>query len=96
MTEQTGATFTLPDSLTIRQQLKIKQQLLQNFNDGQTLATWWEIGKGLFTDWKSELVPDPAAVDLDAETDPRVANIVMDAAFAVSNWFAGLGNVEKK
>lgn len=90
------ARFDMPDKLTVRQQLAIRNRIMRSQVGGADLIPlWWEIGKELMTGWSSDSVPDPTAVDLDTETDPDVANVVWEAALMVANWFNHLGDVEK-
>ena len=90
------ARFDMPDTLTVRQQLAIRNRITRAQVRGSDLIPlWWEIGKELMTGWSSDSVPDPTAVDLDTETNPAVANVVWEAALMVADWFHSLGNVEK-
>lgn len=88
------ATFTLPDTLTVRQQLRFTERVSMRRIDGY-LVGYWEAGVPLITNWQCEIIADPTAVDLDKETDPRVTAIVINAANKISEWYAGLGDVEK-
>lgn len=92
--ERIDARFDLPDTLTVRQQLHIRSRILYTKRD-DLLPLWWEIGQQYMSNWQSDYVADPKAVNLDTETDPHVANVVTIAAFQIANWFNGLGNVEK-
>lgn len=91
----TEATFTLPDTLTVRQQLKFAGQLGRVFEYGGHFTAYWQAGIEFITDWQCDLIPDPTAVNIDTETDPRVTRIIISAANAIADWYLNLGNVEK-
>jgi hypothetical protein len=78
--EMLGLTFTLPEQLTVREQLTFRERLFLSADDTDMYSRYWDAALPLVEDWQCEIVPDPQAVDLDAETDRRVADIV--------NWFA--------
>ena len=93
-TETIKATFTLPDTLTVRQQLKFAAEIGKHAQEGYLIA-YWEMGKTVLTNWQCDLIPDPSAVDIDTETDPRITKIIIKAANEVAKWYLDLGNVEK-
>ena len=100
--------FTLPDKVTVRQQLQYKGRA---FNTGlqseDVYVRHWVGVQPLIGEWTSTqqnkdgsykpctAVPDPANVDLDKETDPIVADIVFWASNLAANHMAKLETVPK-
>ena len=73
--EPLGVSFELPDRVTVRQQLAYRGAVALASQDN-TFAIHWKAAQPLLEKWTCERVPDPAAVDLDEETDAVVADIV--------------------
>jgi hypothetical protein len=73
--EALGVSFEMPDRVTVRQQLAYRGQVALAASDN-TFAVHWKAAQPLLQNWACEKLPDPAAVDLDEETDTAVADIV--------------------
>lgn len=75
--DELGVRFTLPDNPTVGQQLRYRGRVFATgyFTEDVYLRMWLGF-LGLYSDWESESVPDPKAVDLETETDPAVADVV--------------------
>lgn len=92
--EALGVSFSLPDKLTVRQQLAFRQRLAAS--DGDLYSRYFMASVPLIEDWQCELVPVVADVDLDTETRTSVADIVQWMANEVAIYFTDLGTVPKK
>ena len=93
--EVLGLSFTLPESLTVRQQLAFRERLFTSIGELDMYSRYWEAARPLIEDWDCELVPDPTAVDLDTETDGRIADIVNWVANMVAGHMNALDDVPK-
>lgn len=78
-----GARFTLPDRLTVRQQLAYYSSRLTTGPE-DVFAAQWRGALALMEGWTCELLSDPAGADLDALTDPRITGLVLWAGTTVS------------
>lgn len=87
------ATFSLPDTLTVRQHLAFQSAV--GGERGNYLAGYWEAGKQYISDWQSDTVADPLAINLDTETNPAVARLILWCANEIAAWYYGLTNIEK-
>jgi len=94
--ERLGVRFTLPDSITVRQQLQYRGRA---FNAGllteDVYVRHWVGMLALLGEWECELVPDPKQLDLDTSTDPRVADIVFWVSNMAANHMVELESVPK-
>ena len=94
--EALGASFTLPKQFTVRQNLTYKGIVGRAKGDDYFIE-YWRAGQKLLEDWQSELIPDFAAVDIETETDPRIADTIFWAANTIARHMMTLtsGGVEK-
>lgn len=78
-----GVSFEVPDRFSVREQLAFRAAVVDA--EGQTnYERYWQAAQTIVTTWSCELIPDPAALDLDAADDYRIANIVQWAANTVA------------
>jgi hypothetical protein len=89
--EELKTSFTLPAKVTVRQQLAYKGVIGRMRGRDDYYAGYWSGGLALIGDWQSEILPDPAAVDLDEETNPDVADLIFWAASVVAGHMMTLG-----
>lgn len=92
--ESLGLSFTLPDKPTVRQQMTYMSEAAFAFGK-QRFEQYWLGAVAIVQDWKCDLVPDPARLNLDEATDPRVADIVMWVGWEVKEYITRLDNVPK-
>lgn len=77
--------FTIPDRLSVRQQLRYRSCLdVFAGDDGGLYIRAWRGAVSILENWQSEILPDKDA-DLDAIDDPKAA----DVAYWVANVAAG-------
>lgn len=99
--EALGISFTLPSRLTVREHLAFRTRLNSYFStlnvevgdDGEPVqaveedvySPYWTAGLRMIADWQCDYLPDPAALDLDEETDIRVARAVIWTANTIAS-----------
>ena len=86
--EKLGCSFSLPDALTVRQQLSFWDRFFNGEGECNAVRNW-EAGKSLITNWQCEDMPD-ANASLDEMTGVKQARIVTWAGQQVSNMIMGL------
>lgn len=92
--EALGVKFSLPDAIPVSKQLLFRGGVWgRRGNDN--FIRFWEGAKELVQDWECELIADPLALDLDAETDPRIADIVQYVGVQTAGHITDLGAVPK-
>ena len=92
--KQLGVCFSLPDKLTVREQLAYREQVLLNIDDNAYIRNWIA-GIPLLKEWQCEAIPEPEAFDFDSETDMRKADIVNFVANTVAGHMLTLEDVPK-
>ena len=89
-----GVKFSVPDELTVRQQLAFRSELFLT-QDMDRFERFWIGAQHLIEDWECELIPDRAALDLETETNPAIADIVNYVGTTVAGHLAMIGAVPK-
>ena len=89
-----GVKFSIADKLTIRQQLAFRSELFLT-RDRDRFERFWIGSQHLIEDWECEKIPDRAALDLEVETDPAIADIVNYVGTTVAGHLAKIGAVPK-
>jgi hypothetical protein len=79
--EKLGCSFTLPDKVTVRQQLRYYAAVTTERDEPTQVQMWAGVGV-LAEDWKCEALPDPKT-SMDDMTNPVQARIVAWAGLAV-------------
>ncbi len=76
--EDLGVRFTLPDAPTVGQQLRYRGRVYATgfFSEDVYIRTWLGF-LALYQEWECEAVPNPKELDLEKETGPKVADVVM-------------------
>jgi hypothetical protein len=85
-----GCTFTIPDKITVRQQLEY-------FSAGAGLPLalrHWEGAKTLVQKWECAELPD-YTVDLDSITDPKATTFIIWAGIQVMQFVNALDSIPK-
>ena len=93
--EALGVSFELPERMSVRKQLEFRSRIA-NARGESSYTRFWEAAAVIVDKWQCELIPDPAALDLDTADDPRVADIVQWAANTVAGHITGLEIPSKK
>lgn len=88
-----GVSFTLPDSLTVRQQLRHRERILLNAAEDAYTRNWLA-ALPLISDWQSDDIPDLDEFDLDDATSVKQANIVQWVANIVAGYVFELEDVD--
>ena len=104
--ERIGVSFTLPDEITVREQLRYKIAMWirweaqpdkdpSEWNELEFYDRAWRAAKTVVKDWECEAIPDLDDFDMAESTDPKAANVVFWTCNAVSGHMNGLGQVPK-
>ena len=91
--EKLGVSFTLPDKLTVRQQLDWRGRVFETV--GTTFLRHWQAVKPLIEDWAYE--PDSVLedIDIDTATDKALADVIFWASNEAAGHMAGLDAIPK-
>ncbi len=93
--EDLGLSFGLPVDMTVRERLQYRERLFLTIDTADMYSRYWDAVQPLLADWTCEIMPDPAAVDLDVETDPRMVEIVVFVANTVAGHMHDVEEVPK-
>lgn len=89
-----GVSFSLPERVTVRQQLGyISEAGLARGRD--LFERYWYGARNLVQNWQCELIPDPMILDLDKATDPKIAMIVTWVGIEVKGYMDRLDTLPK-
>jgi hypothetical protein len=91
--ENLGVSFSLPETVTVRQQLAYYSEAALAFGD-DLFPRLWAGAKTLIQNWQCEDVP--LDTDLDASSNPKAAPVMIWAGMRVRDFIDGLEKVEKK
>lgn len=92
--DKLGLSFAVPDSVTVKKQLQFKSAISAS-EKVDVYEQFWKGAIVVMQDWQCALLPDPAALDLEKETNPRVADIVVWAGNQVAAHMFSLEDVPK-
>ena len=90
--EQLGASFKLPERITVRQQLAYYSEAALAFGD-EFLVRLWKGARTLIQDWQCEGVP--LDIDIETDTNPKAASVMIWAAMRVKNYMDSLDELPK-
>lgn len=90
--EELDVSFEIPDKPTVRQQLAYKAALATG---GDWISRGWAGFLAIMQDWQCAKVPDVLALDMDKETDPDIADIVIFVSGKTINHMSELERVPK-
>jgi hypothetical protein len=91
--EKLGVSFSLPDKLTIRQQLDWRGRVFESA--GTTFLRHWLAVLPLIEDWDYEPHPKLEDIDLDKITDKAMADVIFWASNEAAGHMAGLDDIPK-
>jgi len=86
------AKFTVPDKLTVRQQLAYLSAVAYPKLD---FERFWAGALTVIQNWESELIPDATTLDLNQVTDPKVTELMVWTGWQVKVHMDGLEEVPK-
>lgn len=88
--------FSLPDVITVRQQLAFFSQATY-YNTKDLYERVWEAGKPLIENWICPALPNPLdpEFDFDKVTDPDIAQVIVWAGQNIRLHLNGLKSVPK-
>ena len=90
--EQLGASFTVPDRITVRQQLGYYSEAALATGD-ELFTRLWLGARTLIQDWQCEGVP--LETDIETDTNPKAASVMIWAAMRVKEHIDRLESVPK-
>lgn len=92
--EKLGARFSVPDRLTVREQLRYFS-VREVADMGDVYEANWRACLPLVQGWQCAALPDPQALDLETSDDPQAARVMMWVANTVAGHVRRLGEVPK-
>ncbi len=90
------ASFTLPDAITVRQQMKYASARDEPSLKGDDISLYerlWPAAQIVIQEWQCKDVP--LDVNIDAVTDKRVTEVIRWVSLAVFTYMVNLGQVPK-
>ena len=87
--ESLGAAFDIADKFTVREQLAFRSRIAEAAGES-AFVRYWQAALTVVTNWTCAALPDPAALDLDNESDGRLADLVQWTANTVAGHMQGL------
>lgn len=89
-----GVKFTIPDVLTVRQQLRFRSSIFLA-DDRDKYERFWNGAVELIDNWECELIPNLKTLDLDKETNMQITQIVQFVGNTVAGHMTTIGAVPK-
>lgn len=86
--------FSLPDKITIRQQIAYWSIFGDAFGETSYMRYWMAM-LPIIENWECAFIDDPQEIDMDSETDPRIAQAIVWCANKSLEHMQGLGNIPK-
>ena len=93
--EDLGLSFDVPDSVTVKQQLRYRRAISHGIQSDDTYELYWQGALKVVENWKCEHVDDPDTLDLDTETRSIVTDIVFWTCNQVAAHMLSLDNLPK-
>lgn len=93
--EEFGVSFSLPEKITVRQQLVIRERVWGSNNADPASIRFWFSMLPMVEDWDCDDYPDPADIDIDALDDTRATDIILWASARMADYFMDRGFVPK-
>lgn len=94
--DELGVNFSLPEAITVRQQIKIRSRVWSQDTDEEPTFRFWFGMKPLIKDWYCEEFPYLDEIDLDDSTDPLLADIVTWVSNELAGYWLDLSAVPKE
>ena len=91
--KKSGVRFTLPDSITVRDQLHYFGVIAESLTL-DTYERYWEAAKLLIENWECKKLPN-IHTNLGETNDPKITTIVLWAGTQVLTHMSELGTVSK-
>ena len=91
--KELGASFDVPDSLTVRQQLAYTSEATHS-KSAELWECYWRAALVVMQNWQCDLLPE-VNVDLDKVTNPKVARLMLWVGSEVYVHINALGDVPK-
>lgn len=85
--------FTVPDTVTVRHQLKFRG--MAALAGGDVYIRFWQAAKTIIDEWESEIIPDINEFDIDTSTDSRAVDVIQWTGELISAHMARIGIVPK-
>lgn len=92
--EKLNISFTLPEKITVRQQLNYFSEVAFAFGK-ERFEMFWLGAIAILQDWKCDLIPSIGDFNLDEATDPKVTEVVMWTGWEVKKFIDSLDSVPK-
>lgn len=92
--ENLGVSFSLPERLTVREHMQFRARLVDALAE-DAYTRYWLAVLPLVEDWQCEVIPDPAALDLDAFISWKVADVMQYVANTAAAHMLSLDDVPK-
>ena len=92
--EKLGVRLVVPDRPNVRQQLEYYAQAARE-DSGKLFVRNWLAAQPLIVEWECASIPDVTKLDLETETDPKIAKILMWAGSAVQKHVLALEEIPK-
>jgi len=91
--KERGVRFTLPEKITVRNQL-LFYSLIGESEGPDKYEGYWAAAKMLIEDWECKRLPE-TNVDLGKIEDPKITSIILWVGTQVLSYMANLGDVSK-
>lgn len=85
--------FTIPDKITVRQQLAFLSEA-SSVRNADLMDNLWKASKPLIQEWECEHLPDKD-VNLDDIYSPRAADVITWASLQVRNYMQRMDEIPK-
>jgi hypothetical protein len=92
--EALGVSFTLPERITVRLQLKYNSEAVFAWGK-ERFERYWLAAQTIIQDWKCDLIPKPDELNLDEVFDPKIAEIITWTAWEVKMYMDKLDQTPK-
>lgn len=86
--------FSLPDKLTVRDQVAFYSAVGDAFGEPTWIRYWYGTIPIIET-WECDVIPEPGNLDMDEETDPQIAEIIVWVGARTFEHMQGLGRIPK-
>jgi len=91
-----GVSFSLPEAVTVREQLNLRGRLLDADHLDSAHVRWFIAARPLIDDWQSDDIPDLAEFELESVMTWRVGDVIQFVANESAGHFMAMADVPKK
>lgn len=92
--EEVGIRFTIPERPTVKQQL-IYTGACTSLMEEEWFIKRWNGAKSLIVDWECDALSDYKSIDLEKETNPKIAEIISWVSLQTMIFMSQLEDVPK-